>query len=95
MADVDRDMDWPDIPNVRTVDEEDAVWASYCGRILTGLGVGTDPDLVASAIRDCRYLNFVVLYPDTVPALGYWRGRVHLGLISNAEPSFRASAGEP
>jgi FMN phosphatase YigB (HAD superfamily) len=89
MAEADREFDWPDIPDVRSLVEEEAVWASYCRRILSGLGAWICPDLVARAIRNCNYLDFVVLYPDTVPALDYWRGRVRLGLISNSVPSFR------
>lgn len=93
MAAADREFDWPDIPHVRTFGEEWELWTAYCCRVLGEVDIPTTPDLVARAVQDCTYLRCVDLYPDTLPALRWWQGRVRLGLISNAEPSFREALG--
>lgn len=85
----DLEFNWPE-PNVRTQAEEQRLWRAYCRRVLSALKLPTSPGLVRRLAEAADYLNFLELFPDTVPALEAWRRRgLRLGILSNAAPSFR------
>ncbi len=85
----DLEFNWPE-PNARTRAEEQRLWRAYCRRVLSALKLPTSPGLVRRLAEATDYLNFLELFPDTVPALEAWRRRgLRLGIVSNAVPSFR------
>ncbi len=85
----DLEFNWPE-PDVRTRAEEKGLWRAYCRRVLSALRLPTNPTLVRRLAEATDYLNFLELFPDTLPALEAWRRRgLRLGVVSNAVPSFR------
>lgn len=85
----DLEFGWPE-PDVRSRAEEWEVWLAYCRRVVSAVNVPADPELIRRLAGAADYLNFLELFPDTLPALEAWRRRgLKLGIVSNATPSFR------
>ncbi len=88
-VEADLKFSWPE-PDVRSRDEEREVWLAYCRQVLAALRLPTGPGLVRRLAEAADYLNYLEIFPDTVPALESWRRQgLKLGIISNATPSFR------
>lgn len=60
-------------------------WTECFQNVFDDLGYGTDADAVAAGERAAMHMTDRPIFPDTVEALDLLRGRVKLGVFSNAD----------